>query len=172
MRIPARPTLLRAASLVLAALMLATGAVGFWRAHELRHTPSATNVAVVDATATAQVQGEVSRALVRVLSYDYSDPATTEQAADEVLTGQARSEYETLFAALQDKAPGQQLVLSAQVQVAAVKELTASRARLLVFLDQTSQRATDKEASVSAAQLAVTARKSGGAWKITGLQPL
>lgn len=167
-----RRTLVRQLPLIAAAVMVAVGAVGFWQARDLRTTPSAENLAVVDATATAEVQAEVSQALVRVLSYDFSDPATTQQAADQVLSGKARKEYDTLFASLQERAPGQQLVLSAQVQVAAVKQLTATSASLLVFLDQTSQRATDEEASISAAQLAVAARKIDGSWRITGLDPL
>lgn len=163
----------RTALLLAGALVLAlVGGLGFWRAHDLRDTPAAANLAVVDATATADVQSDISRALVRVLSYDYTDPGTTEQAANDVLAGAARKEYDTLFTSLQQRAPGQKLVLSAQVQVAAVKELTEDRATLLVFVDQSSQRATDKEASISAAQLAVTARRSGNSWKITGLRPL
>lgn len=167
-----RRSLLRQLPLALAAVMVAVGAVGFWQARDLRTTPAAENLALVDATATTEVQAEVSQALVRVLSYDFSDPATTEQAADEVLAGKAREEYDTLFASLQERAPGQELMLSAQVQVAAVKHLSDTTASLLVFLDQTSQRATDKEASISAAQLAVDARKVDGTWRITGLDPL
>lgn len=148
------------------------GLVGAWRGYELRSTPAAQNLAVVDTTAIAEVQSEVSQALTRVLSYSYDDPEPTEQAADEVLSGQAREEYDTLFASLQERAPGQQLVLTAQVQTAAVKELTTDTARLLVFLDQSSQRADDDEASVSAAQLAVEAERVDGAWKVTGLTPL
>jgi Mce-associated membrane protein len=89
-----------------------------------------------------------------------------------VLAGKARTEYDTLFASLQQRAPGQQLQLTAQVQAIGVKELRGDKATLLVFLDQSSQRAADKESSVSAAQLSVTAEKKDGSWKITGLKPL
>ncbi|TNC52284.1 hypothetical protein [Mumia zhuanghuii] len=160
--------------LVLALLVALTvfGLVGAWMAYDIRSTPSGQNLAVVDTTATAEVQSEVSRALTRVLSYSYDDPSPTEEAAEEVLSGDARAEYDTLFASLQERAPGQQLILTAQVQMAAVKELTDDTATLLVFLDQSSQRANDKEASVSAAQLAVTAKKVEGAWTVTELTPL
>lgn len=63
-------------------------------------------------------------------------------------------------------------MLTAQVQATAVKHLTDDKASLLVFLDQSSQRAKDKEATVSAAQLAVTARRVDGEWKISSLKPL
>ena len=58
------------------------------------------------------------------------------------------------------------------MQVAAVKTLDADSAELLVFLDQASQRSTDKESSISAAQLNVEAAKVDGTWKVTGLDPL
>ena len=114
----------------------------------------------------------MSQALTRVLSYDFNDPKATEDAAEQFLTGAAREEYETLYTTLQEQAPGQELVLTAQVRVAGVKELRDDSAELLVFLDQTSRRAGDEEASVSAAQLAVSAERDGDAWTITDLEIL
>jgi len=162
----------RHVALVLTVLLLAAAAVAFWRADVARGTDHVANHAVVDAAATTAVQSAVASALVRVFSYDYSDPGPTQQAADDLLEGDARRQYDLLFAALQDKAPGQQLVLTAQVQVAAIEELTARTARLLVFLDQASQRATDEESAVSAAQLVVRATKTGSMWRISGIDPL
>lgn len=155
-----------------AVVLLALGAVGFVRDHQLRDTAATHNHALVDATSTAQVQSQVSQALVKVLSYDYANPAPTKQAAATLLAGNARQQYDTLFTTLEQKAPGQQLVLTAEVQSAAVKTLTDSTATLLVFLDQSSQRSTDKQASVSAAQLQVDAARIGTTWRITKLKPL
>lgn len=152
--------------------MLVIGLLGWWMAYDIRSDSAADNHAVVDATATAAVQTQVSKALTMVLSYDYGDPGSTEKAADALLAGDARKEYETLFASLQERAPDQKLVLTAQVEASGVKKLTDDSAELLVFLDQSSRRAGDKEASVSAAQLAVTATKADGTWKITELKPL
>lgn len=157
---------------ILVTAMVVVGLLGWWMNVDARSDSSAHNRAVVDKAATATVTKSVSASLVRVLSYDHSDPAATEKAADEVLAGDARKEYDTLYAALKERAPGQKLVLSAQVEAAGVKELTDDSAKLLVFLDQSSQRAGDKEASIAAAQLAVTAKKVDGNWKITGLKPL
>jgi Mce-associated membrane protein len=157
-----------ATSVVLGAV--AIGAL--WQAHDLRSSPSAQNKAVVNTAATSEVQSEVTKALVGILSYDYSDPGTTSQAASAVLTGKAKSQYDELFSSLQERAPGQKLVLSATVQVAAVKELSDRDAVLLVFVDQSSQRATDKESTVSAAQLSITAKKYDTGWKISDLSTL
>jgi Mce-associated membrane protein len=98
-----------------------------------------------------------------------SDAPVLLTRADEFLAGDARKEYDLLFKRLQEKAPGQKLVLSAEVQVAAVKSLDADSAELLVFLDQASQRSTDKESAISAAQIAVEAAKVDGQWKVTAL---
>jgi Mce-associated membrane protein len=167
-----RTSLVSTLVVVLAGIMLVVGATGWWMARDAQVDSPTDNLAVIDAKATAEVQSEVSRGLTQVLSYDYADPARTTSALDAVLTGAARKQYDTLFAALQERAPGQQLVLTAEVQGAAVENLTADSAKLLVFLDQSSQRSDDKEASVSAAQLAITAKKVKGAWLITRLKPL
>jgi Mce-associated membrane protein len=167
-----RRTVLQWVAVAAAGVMLAVGIVGFWQAHQLRSNDALRNHALVDATSTAEVQSQVSQTLVKVFSYDFSDPSVTQDAAARLLAGKAREQYDTLFKTLEEKAPGQELVLSAQVQSAAVKTLTDSTATLLVFLDQSSQRKTDAEASVSAAQIAVDATKVDGIWKVTGLQPL
>jgi Mce-associated membrane protein len=169
---PQRGAVVRWVAVAAAAVMLAVGIVGFAKAHGLRSGDAQRNHALVDATGTAEVQSQVSQALVKVFSYDYSNPTVTQQAAAQLLAGKARTQYDTLFKTLQEKAPGQQLVLTAQVQTAAVKTLTDSTATLLVFLDQSSQRKSDAEASVSAAQIAVDATKIDGIWKVTGLDPL
>lgn len=158
--------------LAIVVVMVAAGAIGYVAARQVHHRPELRNQALINPVATAQVQSEVSHALVEVLSYDYANPAPTQQAAEQLLAGAARDQYDTLFKTLQQKAPGQKLVLTAQVQSAAVKTLTDDTATLLVFLDQASQRVTDKQASVSAAELQIDAARIDGQWKVTGLTPL
>lgn len=160
------------APLVLAAVLIAVGAFGAFRAYELRTTPAAQNEAVVDASTTAEVQAFISQGLVQVLTYDFANPDATTTAAEQVLAGDARKEYDQLFDDLAARAPGQQLVLNARVQSVAVTELEGDTAEALVFLDQTSQRATDQEATISAAQLSITATREGDTWTITGLDTL
>lgn len=157
---------------LVAAAALAVGVVGWAQYVRQNASSSASNTAIVDEKATARVQSEVAQGLEQVLSYSYSDPATTEAAADRVLTGKARKEYDTLFATLQKQAPGQKLVLTARVTAAGVKELRDDTASLLVFVDQSSRRAGDEQAAVSAAQIAVEARRTGATWTITALNPL
>lgn len=167
-----RSPLVRHWPLLLVVVLLVGAGITFWQADRARGTDNVGNHALVDDATTTEVQSAVSAALVRVFSFDYSDPAPTQQAADEVLAGDARKEYDQLFAALEEKAPGQKLVLTAQVQVAAVQELEGDRAKLLVFLDQASQRASDEESSISAAQLSIDAERVDGDWRIVALRPL
>ncbi len=64
-------------------------------------------------------------------------------------------------------------MLTAKVSTAGVTELEGDHAELLVYVDQSSRRAGEDQANVSAAQLSVTARKSSaGTWQVTGLRPL
>src|SRR5690348_12824535 len=109
----------------LAALLAAAGVV------LLLTAPSGaadSNRAVIDEQATAEVVGQVDTALQRVLSYRYSAPQATKAAAQQVLIGDAAHQYDVLFRALQKKAAGQQLILSAHVVTAGVTTLTGSRA--------------------------------------------
>lgn len=155
-----------------AVVALAVGIVGWYRYVELSGDGS-DNLAVVDTKETAAVQSAVSQALESVLSYNYEDPTTTQAAAEQVLSGDAREEYDTLFKTLEEQAPDQELVLTAQVVSVGVEELEGNSATLLVFVDQSSRRADDDQASLSAAQLQVEAGKeSDGTWVITGLTPL
>ncbi len=154
--------------LVVLALLFAGLGIGFEVSH--RSTPS--NQALVDAAATSAVASQVTAALNTVLSYDYTKPAATQQAAESLLVGNASSQYALLFKALQSKAPGQQLTLVAKVLDTGVITLHGKNAQLLVFLDQSSTRASDNATNASAAQIVVTAVEQGGRWRISGLQPL
>jgi len=161
--------------LVCIALTLALVGVGvalLVRADSLRSGSAASNKALSDRAATSEVIGQVSTALTKVFSYQYANPSANAQAAATLLSGDAASQYKTLFTALQKKAPGEKLTLVAKVAVAGLKSLRGNTAELLVFIDQSSTRASDKQKSTSAAQLDVTAVKHGGTWKVTELRPL
>ena len=165
------PLLGRTGLLIVGLAMVAIGVLG-WGVALLGGAGSPANSAVIDKVATGTVQAEVASDLAAVLSYDYTDPTSTSAAADKVLTGDAKAQYATLFRTLVERADHQQLILNAQVSAASVVDLTGSHATLLVFVDQSSQRASDKQASVSAAQLSVRATKVGGHWLISALTPL
>jgi Mce-associated membrane protein len=161
-----------AIAIALTLALVGVGVVLMLRTHSLRSAPATANRALSDRDATSEVIGQVSTALSKVLSYQYANPAANKQAAAALLSGDAATQYQTLFTALQKKAPGEKLTLIAKVSIAGVKSLRGNTAELLVFLDQSSTRASDEASSTAAAMLDVTAVRHGSAWKITELRPL
>ncbi|MFI5589006.1 hypothetical protein ACIA5G_28395 [Amycolatopsis sp. NPDC051758] len=156
---------------VISVLLAAAGVVFTLAARSAADNPAAANHALTDVGATADVTSAVTLALNRIFSYSYDKTEVTEQAARDVLRGEALTTYDRLFAQVKEKAPAQKLVLTTRVTSSAVQELREGHARLLVFLDQAATRADNNSSSSAAAQLSVTAEREGNAWKITGLTP-
>lgn len=157
-----------AAAAVIAALVLCSGGL-LYAAQELKDPAASGNHALTDTATTDQVIGDVSSALSRIFAYTPTDTQSTAQAARDVLAGPAASQYQKLFAQIRQNVAAQQLTLTTRVVRAGVVTLTADHARLVVFLDQTAQRA-GSTATSAAAQLSVTAEYQGARWRITALK--
>jgi Mce-associated membrane protein len=153
----------------IAAVLVAGGCGFFHEAHQLRSAEAARNRALTDTEATARVAGEIDNALARVFSYTPDGTATAERSARAVLDGRAARQYRDLFARVRDDLADQRVTLSTEAVRTGVIELDGERARLLVFLDQTSRRG-DGEATAAAAQLTVTARLVNDRWRIVDLK--
>ncbi|MET9151820.1 nuclear transport factor 2 family protein [Streptomyces griseoflavus] len=152
------------------AALLVLGGCGFLHgAHRLESAESARNRALTDAAATDRVAGEVGNALARVFSYTPDGTAAAERSARDVLGGRAARQYQDLFAQVRGDLAEQRVTLSTRAVRTGVIELDGDRARLLVFLDQTSHRG-DGEATTAAAQLTVTARLEDDRWRIVHLE--
>lgn len=167
-----RSLAVRLVLIVLSAALVAVGVAFLVRTHQLNDQKANSNHALSDANRTSEVIGEVSTALNQVFSYDYRKPEVAQAAAKRWLTGSAPAQYTRLFDQLQKLAPGQKLTFVAKVSVAGVTDLEGSRARLLVFLDQESTRASDGQSSISAAQVRVGAVREGNVWRIDDIHPL
>jgi Mce-associated membrane protein len=156
-------------TLLVASLVLIGVGVGLTiAAAQLRGSQSAVNRALTDPAATRQVIAAVSADVSDIYSYSYTDIGTTEQAAQRILAGQAAAQYHELFPMLREAA-SEQLTVVTRVEQAGVSRLSGNTAQLLVFMDQTATRGHDKGTSVPA-QLAITARFSGGQWRITSIE--
>ncbi|WP_432183791.1 hypothetical protein [Streptomyces tendae] len=169
---------LRRAVLAATAVVLVLGGCGFfYAAHQLRSQAPARNHALTDTEATTRVAGDVGDALARIFSYTPDGTAAAERSASTVLDGRAARQYETLFARVRDDLTKQRVTLSTRAVRTGVIELEGDRARLLVFLDQTSHRGDgkgkdegDAEATTAAAQLTVTARLDDDRWRIVDIK--
>jgi Mce-associated membrane protein len=169
---------LRKAALAGTAAVLVLGGCGFfYAAHQLRSEAPARNQALTDTEATTRVAGDVGNALARVFSYTPDGTAAAERSASTVLDGRAARQYETLFAQVRDDLADQRVTLSTRAVRTGVIELDGGRARLLVFLDQTSHKGKGtgegkgkSDAATAAAQLTVTARLDGDQWRIVDIK--
>lgn len=159
------------ALLVLAALLAGAGAWAAIDAHRLRSAESARNRALLDTAAAAEVNASITNSLNKIFSYSYDRTGLTEQAATNVLRGNALDAYHQLFAQVRQLAPQQRLVLTTRVVSSAVQYLDGDSAQVLVFLDQSATRVDNNSASTAAAQLSVTAKREGDVWVITDLVP-
>ncbi len=168
-RRPPGGRLRRAAAAGVAAALLLGGGGFFYGAHELRSAEPVRNRALTDTEATTRVAGDVDNALARIFSYTPDGTAAAERSARTVLDGRAARQYRDLFGQVRDDLTEQGVTLSTRAVRTGVIELDGDRARLLVFLDQTSRRGKG-DATTAAAQLSVTARFDDDRWRIVDIK--
>jgi Mce-associated membrane protein len=125
-----------------------------------------TNMALVNAAATNQVNQQIDNAVDTIFSYNYTDTAKTANAARDLLTGKASGEYATLFKVVQQDAPSEKLVLTTTVTNSGVEMLNGDTARLLIFANQKDTGAAKGSTTDAGAMFAVTAVHQDGRWKI------
>ncbi|ONI71298.1 hypothetical protein ALI144C_50140 [Actinosynnema sp. ALI-1.44] len=126
------------------------------------------NVALVDLAATNAVTDQVGRTLRTVFSYDPSQMDRTAVAAQDVLVGAAIEQYNTQFQQARKEATDNKQVLTTAVRSVGVVDLRPDSARLLVFVDRQLVKGDKHESG--AAQLLVSAVKSGDVWKISDIR--
>ena len=132
------------------------------------------NTALTDAARTSQVKGGITKAVDTLFSYDYTDPARTDDAAGGLLTGAAVKQYASMLAAVRADAPKLKLVLTTTVTDCGLEQLDGDRAQLLVFADQRdttagagATSASDSEDSPS--MFTVSAVLLKGTWRISSI---
>ncbi|WP_232376373.1 ICP22 family protein [Amycolatopsis aidingensis] len=165
-----RRSLFRLAALLLVAALAFAALAVYFRMEGNQVSAATNNTALVDVARTAQVEQEVSAAVEKLFSYDFNDIAKTEQAAQELLVNdEVCGQYQRQFAEVKRLAPEQKMVVTTKVTRAAVIMLDGDRAKVLVFVDQTSTRTDQNKSSAGGSQLSVTTELRDGQWKITGL---
>jgi Mce-associated membrane protein len=155
--------------LVVVGLVLAGLAVFF----KLQYDTAAgatSNAALLDVAKTAQVKDQVSQATESLFSYDFNNIKKTEDAAaNRLANNDVKTKYNSLMGEVKRLAPQQKMVVTCKVTRSAVIMLDGDRARVMVFVDQTSTRADTKQTTAGSAQLHVDAQLQGNTWKITDL---
>ncbi|GAA1230947.1 hypothetical protein GCM10009676_12240 [Prauserella halophila] len=164
---------------VLAAVCVVATAGAVWLG--MRSVDAAPDdVAHVDAARTQQLAEEIDAAVTAVFSYDRGDLARTERAADRVLTGKARREYDATFARLRDGSDSDAdggrggesgTVQSTTVRSVGVRSLHADRAELLVLADQRVLGEDMRPRSSDAVWIDVEAVRVDGTWRISRMSP-
>jgi Mce-associated membrane protein len=157
---------------ILVVLLGAFGALAATRADSLRSDPAARNAALTDPARTSEVKGQTAKAVAALFSYNYADTAPADKAASTLLTGKAVQQHRDMLAAVRAQAKGQKLVLTTSVTESGVEMIDGSRARVLVYADQSSTRTAGKkpETTYAAAMFTVDmVRGSGAAWQISGI---
>jgi Mce-associated membrane protein len=163
------------AVLVIAVVVLASavGLAGAFRneANQLSGSAAASNAALVDVGATAQVDEQVRDAVERVYSYDFARLDDNERAARTIITGPFAEDFGQEFGRVRELAPPQQAVVVATVLDLAVKMLDGDWAIVMVFMDQQASRGVEAQPLLVAGRLTVTAQRVDGVWKIADVVP-
>jgi Mce-associated membrane protein len=165
-RSPAQRQLSVAIVLAVVAVILGGLAV-FFRGEVDNLTSADSNSALTDSAGTSQVVGQVSDAIKKTFSYNYTDLDATEKVVKQVLSGKALCEYNLLFSELKQYAPQQKIILATTVREIGVVRLEGDRAEALVYIDQQSTRADVNKTAYVGGQFAVQAQRVDNRWKIT-----
>lgn len=150
---------------VLAALLVGLGVWFQSQAGEVRY-----NQALVDSGGTTEVAGQAREAVEKAFSYNFADVSATEKAANELLIGKAKCQYNAIFGPVRTLAPEQKLVVTVKAVSSGVTALDGDRATVLLFLDQVTTRTTDNQSGGGIAMMRVGAQKVDGRWKVDNME--
>ena len=115
----------------------------------------------------AQVAAE--RAVVPVLSYDYERLEDDQRAAQALMTGGYREEYDKLFAVLEENAPRTRTKVSASVIASGIVRASDDRVQVLVFVDRPTTNRLSAEPVVYKDQVTLSMQLVDGEWLVDDL---
>jgi Mce-associated membrane protein len=119
------------------------------------------------AARAAQVAAE--RAVVPVLSYDHERLEEDQAAAQALMTGRYREEYDKLFTVLEENAPQTQTVVSASVVASGIVRASDERVQVLVFVDRPTTNKLSAEPVVYKDQVTVSMQLVDDEWLVDDL---
>ena len=168
--------LVRRLTLVLAVLVLLAGAgvgVAWWRA-EQGSSAVAPSGALVGEDARTEVLISAADLAQRTLSYDYKTLANDMEIARARMTPAFRKQYDATMAQVRANTTKNKIVLQAVAVSSAIITATEHKAKVLVFLNQTTTAGTGKTANqqMSRNSLVINLTRGDGDWAISKLTSL
>lgn len=122
-----------------------------------------------DDSAARDAQIAAERAVVPVLSYDYEHLAEDQQAAQALMTGNYREEYDKLFTVLEDNAPQTQTKVTTSVIASGIVRASDGRVQVLVFVDRPTTNKLSAEPVVYKDQVTLSMQLVDGEWLVDDL---
>lgn len=119
-----------------------------------------------DDSAARDAQVAAERAVVPVLSYDYQSLEADQKAAQAMMTGNYRKQYDKLFTVLQENAPQTQTKVTATVVASGIVRASADRVRVLVFVDRPTTNKLSAEPTVYKDQVTLSMQLVDGEWLV------
>ncbi|KQV74497.1 hypothetical protein ASC61_05490 [Aeromicrobium sp. Root344] len=163
-------------TLVLSVLVvLAAAGVGtlWWQAEQGSATVAPGGALVGDDARTEVLVAGADLAQ-RTLSYDYKTLANDMEVARARMTPAFRKQYDSTMAEVRANTTKNKIVLQTVAVSSAIISATEHKARVLVFVNQTTTAGTGKNANQQALQnsLVITLTRGGGDWAISKLKML
>ena len=119
-----------------------------------------------DDSAARDAQVAAERAVVPVLSYDYEHLDEDKRAAQALMTGGYRAEYDKLFTVLEENAPETQTKVSASVVASGIVRASTDRVQVLVFVDRPTTNKLSAEPVVYKDQVTLSMQLVDGEWLV------
>ncbi len=117
-----------------------------------------------EAARAAQTAAE--RAVVPVLSYDFENLEADREAAKAQMTGRYRTEYDKLFALIEENAPETETRVGADVVASGIVRATDERVQVLVFVDRPTTNRLSAEPTVYKDQVTLSMQLVDGVWLV------
>jgi Mce-associated membrane protein len=163
----------------LAVLVVAAAAVLVWlwtqrddEAGSDVTSAAAEEASVASADVMATVLEVADEAATRVYSYSWKSLADDKAAARDLLTGDMVAQYDRTIAGVASSGRRDRRVVSAEVVGTALVHATTSYARVLVFVNQSTQGRDLASPRLDLDRVLVTLRRVDGGWKVSELDAL
>jgi Mce-associated membrane protein len=163
----------RVTAILAAAALLAAAGVGtaWWRAEHSSAVTAPNGMLVGDAPRSEAVIAAADLTQ-RALSYDYRTLANDMEVARARMTPSFRKEYDDTMAQVRANTLKNKIVLQADAVSSSIIASTEHKARLLVFVNQTTSAQTTKAQQLDRNSLVVTLERGKGDWMLSELTAL